>query len=561
MHSLKKQMISVGLALILLFSFSACAASGGGPRESSEASTQAESGESTASTGEENSDQPEQPQESVVSYAVSTFPDSLDSAVTLSLFDAEILYHTSEGLVRLYQNTVQPGIAQRWEVDGAQYTFHLRDAVWEDGQPVTADDFVYAFRRALDPQVNPSLIGGLLSIKNALAYRSGNADVSALGMEAPDDQTLVLTLESESPYFLNMLASDSHAYPVRQDAVETYGSDYAKSAAAYLSCGPFRLQSWDEETITMVRNDTYWDADKIHLEKLVCKLVPDGATRALMYESGELNAYIEFLKSNSTYYTDAKSACGNTLISLQVNMETEALANDDFRKALSQAIDRQTLVSGAATGGSEATNRFVSSIVSGSSGAYTAAYPMQGTALSGDLTAAKTSLQTALQALALDKAPTLRFVCHDTAAAVPVAEALVDYWKQLGLTDVQLECLPAEEAITRCREKDYDLYLQVNNAAYLDPYAHLSQWTSNAAYNWTGWADETYDTMLEETNHLQNETERFQKLGECEQYLIDHGPQIPLYFRGYLYGAKENVTGISASGVGVGLEMLYAEVS
>ena len=152
----------------------------------------------------------------------------------------------------------------------------------------------------------------------------------------------------------------------------------------------------------MVRNDTYWDADKIHLEKLVCKLVPDGATRALMYESGELNAYIEFLKSNSTYYTDAKSACGNTLISLQVNMETEALANDDFRKALSQAIDRQTLVSGAATGGSEATNRFVSSIVSGSSGAYTAAYPMQGTALSGDLTAAKTSLQTALQALALD---------------------------------------------------------------------------------------------------------------------------------------------------------------
>lgn len=565
MISLQKRLTAACLALALLFSLSACSASEEGGGASRGDVSQSEPESSASASGEDSSaGDPAVSEEKVLTYAVSSFPSTLDSAVTLNMFDAEILYHTSEGLVRLCQNTVQPGIAERWEVDGLQYTFYLRDAVWEDGQPVTADDFVYSFRRLLDPEINSSLVGGLLSVKNALAYRAGNAEASELGLEAPDEKTLVITLESEAPYFLNMLASDSHAYPLRQDVVETYGADYAMSAAAYLSCGPFRLQSWDEQAITMVRNESYWDAGKVHLDRIVCALVPDGATRALMFESGELNAYMEVLKSNEEHYTDAQSACGNTLVSLQVNMETEILADSDFRQALSSAIDRKTLVSGVAIGGSEATDRFVSSIVPGKTGRYVDAFPLQNTALSGDTAAAKGSLNTALDTLKLtaDKLPELRFVCQETATAVPVAEALVEYWKQvLGLTNIRLEILPAEEAVTRCREKEYDLYLQVNSAAYLDPYAHLSQWTSDAAYNWTNWADETYDTMLKETSGIQDEAERLQKLSECEQYLIDNGPQIPLYFRGYLYGCKENVTGISASGAGVGLEMIYADLA
>lgn len=560
MIALKKRVISALVVACLLLSLSACTQAS--PQNGS-SRQEAQDGSSSSEMGEEGVPSDEQ-QQKVLSYAVSAFPATLDAAAAMDSFDAEILYHTSESLVRLCQNEVQPGIAERWEIseDGTQYTFYLRDAVWEDGQPVTAEDFAYSFRRLLDPEIGTSLIGSLLSIRNALAYRAGNAEASELGIEVPDEKTLVLTLESEAPYFLELLAADTHAYPLRQDVVEAYGEDYGNSSGAYLSCGPFRLKSWEEDTITLEKNETYWDAGNIHLDQILCRLVPDGTTRALMFESGELNAYLEVLKSNETHYPEAQSTCGNTLVSVQMNMGNELLANDDFRLALSSAIDRQALVETVAIGGSEATNRFVSSGMPGETGRYIDAFPVNGVALSGDTAAAQASFNDALAALELSAAdlPTLTFVCQDTAATVPVAEQLVTDWEAALGIEIQLEILPAEEAVSRCRDQDYDLYLQVSSGAYLDPYAQLSQWRSDAAYNWTGWADEDYDALLDASNTLENVSDRLSKLSECEQYLLDNGPQIPIYFRGYLYGTAGNVSGVSVSNVNAGLELLYADI-
>ena len=112
------------------------------------------------------------------------------------------------------------------------------------------------------------------------------------------------------------IACGGHAcLPARQDVVEAYGEDYGNSSGAYLSCGPFRLKSWEEDTITLEKNEAYWDAGSIHLDQILCRLVPDGTTRSLMFESGELNAYLEVLKSNEAHYPEAQSACGNTLVS------------------------------------------------------------------------------------------------------------------------------------------------------------------------------------------------------------------------------------------------------
>ena len=243
-------------------------------------------------------------------------------------------------------------------------------------------------------------------------------------------------------------------------------------------------------------------------------------------------------------------------------MGNELLANDDFRLALSSAVDRQALVETVAIGGSEATNRFASSGMPGEAGRILT--PSRWTALRfpGTRPLAQASLDGALAALELSAAdlPALSFVCQDTAATVPVAEQLVADWEAALGIEIQLEVLPAEEAVSRCRDQDYDLYLQVSSGAYLDPYAQLAQWRSDAAYNWTGWADEDYDALLDASNSLEDASERLSKLSECEQYLLDNGPQIPLYFRGYVYGTAGNVSGVSVSNVSAGLELLYADI-
>lgn len=551
----------------VLFLLCACSAENG---DSSSSSVEEISNSSQGTVSQENSGVAVNPlQEKNLSYALAALPKSLDPAKIITASDATFLYNTLEGLVRLYNNEVQPGLAHSWETqDGLTYTFHLRDAIWEDGEPVTAYDFEYAFRRLLDPYVEV-LSDSLLIIKNANSYRAGTlADDSTLGVKAVDAKTFEITLEKKTPHFIDLLAAELHVYPLRENIAEPAGEEFATSAGTYLSCGPFRLKSWDESSIILEKNPTYWDAKNIHLDKISCFAVSDGATRSVMFEGGELNLYVEYLKSNESQYSSFRTGLENTLVSLQVNMEgmseeTKAiLSNADFRKALSYAVDRQELVSQKAIKGSTAANRFVGGNIRAQAGLFRNAYAVENVPLSGDAAEAKKYLAQALAALetTVDVLPNLTFVCYDTITTKPVAQWLIETWKEtLGLKNITLQLLPAAEAVPKYVSGEYDLGLQISTSEYLDPYAQLSLWSAESSRNWTRWQSSEYTDLLNASDELSGE-KRLQKLAECEQYLINNGPQIPLYFRGFLYNMDSTVKDIGISDVGVNVQMIYADI-
>lgn len=495
----------------------------------------------------------------IISYAVSTAPKTIDPKyVVASSMDAEYIYHTSEGLLRMYDGIVCPGIANTWEkVGNYTYAFHLRDARWEDGRRITADDFIYSYKRLIqsDDSVIPQFI---LEIENVIAYRAGNTDIENVGLYAPDSQTLEITLEEDNPLFLQMLAADTQASIVRKDILYACGDSFGKSAGAYLSCGPFRLRSWDDDGIVLERNPFYWNAKTVKIDQIKTYFVPDGATRAQMYDSGECNAYVEMVYSNAEKYDNPKTAFENTLVSLQVNFDNYLLENDNFRRAISYAIDRSELVKETAIAGAEATARFISPARSD----FLAAHPVEEMpTLKADVEKAKEYLESALSELDTDLSnlPEIVFICSESPASKVIADKILEMLKtNLGLENIRVYSTDPQTAIGYYTSGNYDLFIQANTAPISDPIWQISRFRTYSVYNLSGFTSKTFDGLYDEI--FIGEEEDYDALARAEELLIKYSPEIPLYFRGFLYGIDPSVSNIAISESGVKLQLLYGDV-
>ena len=495
----------------------------------------------------------------ILSYAVSTPPKTLDPKyVVASSMDAIYIYHTNEGLLRMYNGTVAPGIASSWEKVGDHtYDFHLRDARWEDGTRITADDFVYSYQRLIQSEdsVIPQFI---LEIENVIAYRAGNTDLENVGVYSLDSKTVEIVLEEDNPLFLQMLAADTQASLVREDILYACGDSFGKSAGAYLSCGPFRLRSWDEEGIVLDRNPVYWNAKTIKVDQIKAHFVADGATRAAMYDSGECNVYVEMVYSNAEKYEAPKTAFENTLISLQVNFDNFVLENDNFRRALSYAIDRSELVKETAIAGAEPTVRFISPARSD----FLNDHPVEELpSLKADPEKAKEYLNSALAELdsGLDELPEIVFVCSESPASKVIADKILEMLKtNLGLTNIRVVSEKPQTAIEYYTSGNYDLYIQANTAPISDPIWQISRFRTYSVYNLSGFTSKTFDGLYDEI--FVGEEEDYDALARAEELLIKYSPEIPLYFRGFLYGIDDSVSNVCVSESGVKLQLLYGDV-
>ena len=261
-----------------------------------------------------------------LTIGVSTDVTSLDTSVINDNNSGEVLYHTSSGLLREVGGKVVEEMAESYEIsdDNLTYTFHLRDSNWEDGEPITADQFVYAFQRLFDPNTGSTEYEKFLSIVNAQEIVDGEiTDLDQLGVKAEDDHTLVITLKQMSPTFITSLAASDNLYPLRKDFVEQCGTAYGTSDENYLSSGPFKLEAWNQGTdVIYVKNDQYFDADKIKMDKITRVVIEDANTRASMFDNGEIDANMNApasLKDNYDENTLINSPAGTTT-TLQINM-------------------------------------------------------------------------------------------------------------------------------------------------------------------------------------------------------------------------------------------------
>jgi oligopeptide transport system substrate-binding protein len=219
-------------------------------------------------------------------------PGSLDPALTQSEMEDNVLGDLIVGLMTMAADASPiPGMAERWTTgaDGLTWTFHLREASWSDGVPVTAEDFVFAWRRLVDPATAAPYAYLLYPVKNAQAVNTGKLKPEAMGVRAPDPQTFEVTLVHPAPYLLEMLTHTS-TYPHPRHVVEAKGKSWAQ-AGTFVGNGPFTLQEWvPHERITVKKNPRFYDADRVALEKVVFYPTDDYDAALRRMRAGELDS-------------------------------------------------------------------------------------------------------------------------------------------------------------------------------------------------------------------------------------------------------------------------------
>lgn len=509
-----------------------------------------------------------------LTIGVSTDVTSLDTSVINDNNSGEVLYHTSSGLLREVGGQVVEEMAESYEIsdDNLTYTFHLRDSNWEDGEPITADQFVYAFQRLFDPNTGSTEYEKFLSIVNAQEIVDGEiTDLDQLGVKAEDDHTLVITLKQMSPTFITSLAASSNLYPLRKDFVEQCGTAYGTSDENYLSSGPFKLEAWNQGTdVIYVKNDQYFDADKIKMDKITRVVIEDANTRASMFDNGEIDANMTAptsLKDNYDENTLINSPAGTTT-TLQINMngmteETgKVLSNVNFIKALSYAIDREGLNTALANGTYDIGTRLIDPATPGSADgtSYWEEYPdISGAPATADPEQANEYLNQALEELGMTKEelPRMTYLCMETGQLKLYAEAIVDSWKSvLGLDCFDIVQYPVPTTIQNMLQGQYDIYWQQSGDDMNDPYMYMSYWVKDGSINVTGWNDDTYTDLINQTELTMDRGERLALFAQAEQYILDNGPQIPLFFFTNLITVNPEFTGIN---YGSNSEYLYAD--
>ena len=265
-----KRILSVLLAGAMMLSLAAC----GGEETSSS------SGED-ATAEQKTIDGNVLDEEQYFNGYLSAEPTTLDSVVGNDTYSSSVLTNVMEPLTRLAekdgQNVREGAGAESWESNeaGDVWTFHLRDNTWSDGQPVTAEDYAYAVRRIMTPEVGSPNSYLLTCLKNGEAVLAGEMDPSELGVEATDEKTLVFTLEQPTPYFLS-LTDTRVMMPQRQDIVEQYGDTFGADAANLVYNGPFKLDTWTHNSqLVMTKNESYWDAENVNLDTITYNIMND----------------------------------------------------------------------------------------------------------------------------------------------------------------------------------------------------------------------------------------------------------------------------------------------
>ncbi len=290
--------------------------------------------------------------EQVVSRAVEAMPRTLDPSLSTDVAAATVIGDLFEGLTALgVDGRIVPGVASSWEVspDGKTWVFHLRpNARWSNGKPVTAADFIYAWRREVDPKTAAEYSQALTPIVNALAIATGKAPVESLGVVAPDPHTLRISLNAPTPYLLFLLA-DSYLQPLPRATIERYGDGWTRPGHM-VSDGPFVLTGLViGDRITLTKNPFYWDAASVHLTRVTYFPLDDNETQVNRFLAGDVQYTDRFTTSQ---YTWLKSRLGDQVrtglyfgtMAFAFNVSKPPFAaNRDLRLALTMAIDRKIL--------------------------------------------------------------------------------------------------------------------------------------------------------------------------------------------------------------------------
>ncbi len=496
-------------------------------------------------------------------------PQQFNAAATY-----DVLKGIGEGLIRTHEGQVTPGVAESWEVseDNLKMTFHLRkDACWSDGTPLTANDFVYSFRRLADPAKPRDYSWVLYEIKNAGDVMGGKAALDTLGVSAPDDYTFVIDFATPAPYYLGFLDMPCF-YPVKQELVEKYGDQYAMSADSMLTNGPFTVTDYQvDQSIKMVPNEKYWNRSAIKLNSVTI-LIMESEAAFSMFETGDLSIADIPVAIAPSYLADPSQLSGATVTSYAsgavdwfcINLASTTnpiLGNQDFRLALNYALDREEYVAIATNGLYAPATRFVLPLVAGADGGYyTEQYPIEVYKSTAQADVAAEHLKKAMDALGItDPASiSIKLKISDAAANKLIAENCQDQWQRTLGIKVEIETVTYKAMLADRVAGNFDLIYAGWMPDYNDPYTYLSYFVSTNSQNGGKFADAKYDELVNTANTFADAKTRLSMYAEAEKILMEQAGIVPLQVRQVPYAMNDKLKGVVRFYLGSDLDYAYA---
>lgn len=520
----KKQLAVLASTFTLGSVMAACS---GGENADSENSNGSENGEANG--------------EQVVDLSIDSDIPTMDPSLATDVFGIQWAGETYEGLYRLGENgAYEEGIAAgepKQSEDGLTWTFDLRDdAEWSNGDPVTAEDFVYSWHRALDPETaseyGPYLMNGV--IKNAEAVSSGEMEVEDLGVTALDEHTLEVELASETPYFQSLTTFPTFA-PLNEEYVEEQGEDFAVEADTMMSNGPFKVEAWDHgENIKLVKNEDYWDADAVQLEEINVQVIKEVSTGVNLFDTGELDRTSLSAEFVDEYSTDQNYKAVESVDSyfIKFNQENELLANENIRKAIQKSIDKEGLTETILNDGSIPSTGLMPSEFVFSPEGEKDFREANGDLAVTDKEEAQKLWEQGMKELGMEEAE-LGFLGEDTEVASNVNAYIKEQLEEnlKGLT-VNVEQVPFQIRLDRDTNMEYDMQYSKWLPDYVDPNTYMNLFETDGQNNRMAFSNEEYDALLEEANTdlADQPQERWDNYLQMEEILVEEEAGLaPLY--------------------------------
>ena len=467
--------------------------------------------------------------------SIGTEPEGLDPHIVTGVSESKVLLSLFEGLTTLHSETlaVEPGVAESWDIseDGLRYTFHLNPkARWSNGDPLTAEDFLFAYERILTPDTGALYAYMLYPIRGAEAFNKGELEnFDDVGVSAPDPYTLVVELDAPTPYLLS-LPTHYTWYPLHKETVLAHGrmtdriSKWTKPGN-FVGNGPFALNTWRlNSSIHVTKNPYYHATDAVRLNGI--HFLPiDIDTEERAFRSNQVHITdtvplprIEWYRANQPERMRFDTYLG--VYYYAINTDRGPLKDPRVRKALAYSIDREALTEHILKAGQKPAYHFTPPNTAG----YTAE--------------AKLPYDPELARQLLAEAgypggegfPKFELLFNTSEAHSTIAVAIQQMWKEeLGI-DIGLYNQEWKVYLATRKAREFDIARAAWIGDYVDPNTFLSLATSDNGNNHTGWGNENYDQLIRQAATTQDTEARFALFQKAEQILIDELPIIPIYF-------------------------------
>jgi oligopeptide transport system substrate-binding protein len=492
-----------------------------------------------------------------ISISIAQEPPQMDSTRMTDSVSGMLAAHMFEGLLRYdAHGNLAPGVAERWDVrtDGA--TFWLRqNALWSDGKPVTAHDFVFSWRRVVDPANASQYAFIFYVIKNGEAINSGKMPPTELGVRAADDRTIEVAFENPVAYFEKLVAFPTYL-PMREDFFLSRNGRYAADADDLLYNGPFRMTEWVHgSSIRLEKNPTYWNRDAVKLDLIdIPYITSDGNAVLNLFRDRQIADVVGLGSESLDQALEERWPLGRfsdgSVWFLVPNHRPGRLTNNyNVRKALQLANDNGELVNRVLKVPSyTVADSLFPSWLKGEHGLFKQEYPPP--IVTPDPAAARRHLETARQELGLDSFPPLVILVDDTAGGTKNAEYLQNLFARVLGLDIRIDKQIFRQRLAKAEAGDFDIVVYGWGPDFDDPLTFgdlYASWNlnNNAKYN-----NPKLDAQVRIAQRSLNQAERMAAFGEIQRILIEDVVIIPNYERGLMYVQDSRLKGVAHHAIG-----------